>query len=130
MASRIKAIKALRPKIELDRTIQMEELIRFIAGRSGLNSGGIRQVLIEVHNTIVFFNSYGQGVKVKGLGSYLPNIRLDGTIDIEHRQDPHLKRDLNQRKFDGTIMNRKNIGQAADELVALWNETHPNDPVG
>jgi len=35
----------------------------------------------------------------------------------------------NQREFGGTIMNRKNIGKSADELVALWNETHPDDPV-
>jgi hypothetical protein len=62
--------------------------------------------------------------------SYLPNTRLDGTIDIEPRQDPRLKRDLNQRKFGGTTMNRTNIGKSADELVALWNEIHPGDPVG
>ncbi|MCG3209797.1 MAG: hypothetical protein FOGNACKC_03424 [Anaerolineae bacterium] len=129
MVSRIKAINESRPKIALSRTVQMDELIKFIASHSGLSSGGIMQVLLEVHDAIVYFNSYGQGVKVEGLGTYLPNLRLDGSLDIEHRQDPRLKRDLNQREFGGAIVNHKNVGKSADELVALWNETHPDDPV-
>jgi hypothetical protein len=53
------------------------------------------------------------------LGTYLPNLRLDGTLDIDNQQDPHLKVGLNQDTFDGTIINRPNIGKSAEELVAL-----------
>jgi hypothetical protein len=63
------------------------------------------------------------------LGSYLPNIRLDGTLDVQHRLDWGLRRDLNRGKFQGRILNRRNIGKTLDELVALWNAAHPDDPV-
>jgi hypothetical protein len=129
MASRIKAISTLRPKIALEGTVQQDELFEFIAGRTRLTAGSLLQVLIELHEAIVFFNSYGRGVKIDGLGTYLPNLRLDGTLDIEHRQDPTLKKNLSRRDFGGTILNRANIGKSADELVALWNEAHPDDPV-
>jgi hypothetical protein len=34
-----------------------------------------------------------------------------------------------QRAFKGHIANTENIGKTADDLVALWNQEHPNDQV-
>ena len=31
--------------------------------------------------------------------------------------------------FRGRIINAENIGKSSDELVAMWNEAHPDDPV-
>ena len=36
---------------------------------------------------------------------------------------------MEQEKKEGTILNRRNVGKTPDELVALWNEDHPDDPV-
>lgn len=130
MTRRIKAINAMRPKIELGLTVQMDELVEFMAIRTGLNTGTIMYVLLEAHDAIAFFGRHGRGVKLDGVGTYLPNIRLDGSFDVEHRQDAKLKQKLNRKSFTGTIHNRKNIGKSGDELVALWNELHPDDPVG
>lgn len=91
--------------------------------------GDVIHMLALFHDAVVAFNRYGQGVKLEGLGTYLPNIGLDGTFDVQHRLDWGLRRDLNSRKFDGKIINRCNIGKTADELAALWNEEHPEDPV-
>ena len=129
MASRIKAIHALRPRIKLGPTVQTEQLAKFIAGRTSLNMSEIMLVLRELHEAIIFYGRSGRGVKLERLGTYLPNLRLDGTLDIHHRQDPHLKIGLNQDNFEGTIINRPNLGKTAEELVALWNEAHPEDPV-
>jgi hypothetical protein len=84
--------------------------------------------LAELHDAIVWFNRTGRGVKLEGLGTYLPNIRLDGTFDVQHRLDWGLRRALNRPEFKGTILNRRNIGKTPDELVAQWNEDHPEDP--
>lgn len=129
MANQIKAIHALRPRIEMGPTVQMAELAEFIAGRTGLNKSAIVQMLLELHDAIVFFNRHGRGVKLEGLGTYLPNVRLDGAINIQHRQSPRLPQALNQSHFAGTIINRKNIGKTSAELIALWNEAHPDDRV-
>jgi hypothetical protein len=129
MASRIKAIQAYRPRIEMRSTVQTDELVRHIADRTGYNKGDVVHMLAEFHDAIVFFNRSGYGVKLEGLGTYLPNIRLDGTLDVQHRLDWGLRRDLNRGKFQGTILNRRNVGKTPDELVALWNAAHPGDPV-
>jgi hypothetical protein len=46
-------------------------------------------------------------------------MRLDGSLDAQHRLDPAIRKGLN----------RKHIGKTADELVVLWNAEHPDDAV-
>ena len=87
-------------------------------------------VLRELRDAVVFFNRAGRGVKLEGLGTYLPNIQLDGTFDVQHRLDRSIKNALNAPgTFTGVILNRENIGKTADELVEMWNAEHPDDPV-
>ena len=129
MASRIRAINAYRPKVKLGKTAQMDELVKYIADRTGLNTGQIIFTLAELHDAIIFFNRLGAGVKLERLGTYLPNIRLDGTFDVQHRLDRGLKNGLNAHAFAGRILNRENIGKTSDELVALWDAEHPDDQV-
>ena len=31
--------------------------------------------------------------------------------------------------FRGEIKNRENIGKTGDDLVTMWNGSHPDDPV-
>ncbi len=113
----------------MGHTVQTDELAEYISDRSGYSKGDVIHMLTLFHNTVARFNRIGQGVKLEGLGTYLPNIRLDGTFNVQHRLDWGLRRDLNSRDFRGTILNRRNIGKTPDELVALWNEKHPEDPV-
>ncbi len=128
MASRIKAINAYRPRIVLGKRVEMEEMVSFIARSTGLNESGVRQVLLELRDAIVFFAAAGRPVKLEGLGTYTPSIDLDGTVKVGHRADSTLKARLNA-EFHGEIERRENIGKSGDELVALWNAEHPDDPV-
>ena len=130
MASRIKAINAYMPRIELGRRAEMEELINLIAARTGLNEGEIRQVLLEMRDSVLFYNLQGRAVKLEGLGTYTPIIQLDGDFKVGHRADVALKKGLNAPgEFRGDIENSENIGKTGDELVAMWNEDHSDDPV-
>ena len=130
MASRIAAINAYRPKVVLRPSVGMKELVEYIADRTGLNKGEIQIVLSELSATVQFFNKQGQGVKLPGLGTYLPKIDTQGKFSISHRLDREISNVLNAPgAFTGEIANRENIGKSGDELVALWNEAHPDDPV-
>ena len=130
MANKLKAINAYRPKIVLDATVQKDELIRYVAGRTGLNEGSVDYVLRELRDAIVFFGCSGRGVKIEGLGTYLPNIQLDGSFDVDYRQAPDIKNGLNAPGvFTGKIANKENVGKTVDDLVAMWNKAHPDDPV-
>ena len=130
MADRVKAINAYMPKIKLGKRVRTDDVVSFIARSTGLNEGGVRQVLYELRDTVLFYNLQGQAVQLEGLGTYTPVAQLDGTFRIGHRADITLKRRLNvPGEFSGEIENVENIGKTADQLVALWNEEHPDDPV-
>jgi hypothetical protein len=67
---------------------------------------------------------------VEGLGTYSPNISLDGTFDLQYRADTAFGNALNiPGIFSGSIYHRENIGKTGDELVQKWNEANPEDQV-
>jgi len=130
MASRIKAINAYMPNIKLGKRAEMSDLVEFISRSTGLNESTISQVLLELRDTVVFFNLRGQPVQLEGLGTYTPTIDLDGVIGVGHRADNYLKDHLNASgAFKGDIERRENIGKSGDDLAAKWNADHPADPV-
>jgi len=130
MASRIKAIGAYRPRIEQGNTVQRPELIRALSRATGLVEGSIDMVIKELRDQVIEFNRAGRAVKVEGLGTYAPNISLDGTLDLQYRADTAFGNGLNiPGIFTGTILNRENIGKTSDELVQKWNTENPEDQV-
>ncbi len=130
MASKIKAVNAYRPRIKLGKTASLEQLVDYIASRTGLSEGEVNFVLTELRDAAIFFTCQGRGVKIEGLGTYLPKVGLDGRFNISHRLDKKIKNGLNTPdEFTGDIENRANIGKTADELVAIWNKENPDDPV-
>lgn len=130
MASRIKAIGALRPRIELDKTAQKAELVRALARSTSLNEGSVDLVIKELRDQIIEYFRAGRAVKIEGLGIWTPNMALDGTLDVQYRADTALTNGANMGgTFTGNVVNRDNIGKTGEQLVERWNELHPEDPV-
>jgi hypothetical protein len=130
MASRIQAINAYCPKIKLGQRVEMDEVVKFIARSTGLNESGVRQVLLELRDVIIYHNLLGRAVKLEGLGTYTPTIGLDGEFNSKNRADPAIKNGMNAPgDFEGEIENRENVGKTSDDLVAQWDVDHPGDPV-
>lgn len=129
MASRISALNHYRPQIEYGDTADWREVANYMAASSTLSPSDIIGVLTGLEEAVLHFNLRGRGVKLEGLGTYLPNINYRGEMDVAHRLDRRLKRQLNNNSFNGRIRNKKNIGKSAAEVIALWNAEHPDDPV-
>jgi len=130
MAPRIKAVNAFRPRIEQGNTVQKPEFVRAVSRATSLVEGTVDQAIKETRDQIVEFCRAGRAVKVDGLGTFTPTIDLDGYFAISFRADSAMNAGINlQGTFSGTILNRENIGKTSDELVALWNEEHADDPV-
>jgi hypothetical protein len=130
MANKITAINKFRPKVVRGKSVKMRELVDYIAGRTGLNKGDIQMALSEFSGAIIFFNKSGQGVKLDGLGTYLPSIDIKGELSIEHRLDAEIKNAMNARgAFLGDIQNRENIGKTSQQLIEMWNLEYPADLV-
>ena len=130
MAVKITAINIFRPRIEQGNTVQKAELIRRLSHATSLVEGSVSLTLSELRFTILEYCLSGRAVKVEGLGTWAPSISLDGKISIVYRPDLGFDYELNKpNTFTGTITNRENIGKTSEELVAMWNEAHPEDPV-
>jgi hypothetical protein len=129
MASRISVINHYRPQIEYGETADWREVAEYMESISTLSKSDIIGVLTGLQGAVTYFNSQGRGVKLEGLGIYLPNINYQGELDVAHRLDKHLKRELNNGSFSGKIRNKRNIGKSAAEVIAMWNAEHPDDPV-
>ena len=130
MAPRIKAVNAYRPRIEQGNTVQKPEFIRAVSRATSLVESTADQTVKEVRDHIIEYCRAGRAVKVDGFGTFTPTIDLEGRFAISFRPDPFFGHGLNlPGTFSGTILNREHIGKTSDELVALWNEEHTDDPV-
>ena len=130
MANRIQAVSTYRPRIKQKGTVSTERLAEFIEGRTALNYGEILNVLMELHVAIRTYCLDGSAVKIEGLGTFSPSIALDGVFKVNCRMDVGIGKAMNVKAaFTGSIVNRNNVGLASEDLVALWNLDHPDDPV-
>ena len=130
MAHRIQAVNAYRPRIERGNTVQKPEWLRSASRSTSLVEGTIDLSIKELRDQILEYCRAGRAVKVEGLGIWTPNIALDGKLSIHYRADPSFAYGLNlPGVFSGKIQNRDNIGKTPDDLVGIWNEANPNDPV-
>ncbi len=128
MASKVKALNHYRPMVEYRYTIGLRELAEYIAKTSAFRPADVIGILESLHDAVLEFVSRGHGVRLDGLGTYLPNVNYKGEFDVAHRLDRRLKKSLNIH-YNGELVNRKHIGKTSDEVFALWNAEHPEDPV-
>ncbi len=130
MAHRLKAIQAKRPRIKYGDPTGMLEVVNYIADRTGVNEGTADLVMKESRDAIIFFNRAGRAVTIEGIGTFRPNIALDGKLNIVFKMDKVLKNRLNapgERSMK--IINKDNIDKTPEDLIALWDEENPTDPV-
>jgi hypothetical protein len=129
MANRIKAIKALCPRLELDSPASEERFMELITQRTTLSAGVVKNVQESEVETLTGLLLEGRSVHT-GVAVYSPSIGLDGKLTVNVRVDVRILRALNMPgAYRGKIINAGNIGQGAAELVALWNQANPGDPV-
>jgi len=130
MAHRIQVISIYRPRIEQGNTVQKPELIRSVSRATGIVEALLDYVIKELRDKIIDFLRSGRAVKIESLGTWTPNIGLDGSLSIQYRPDTALVNALKiPGTFTGRVVNSEHIGMTGDELVAKWNEHHLDDPV-
>lgn len=130
MAHMMKAIQAYSPRVTISRMVQINEIVNYIADRTGLNTGTILYVMMELRDSLLTYTGMGYSVKLPGLGSYAPTIDKEGTFGINHTSDKRLLQKLNAPdRFTGDIRNKDMIGKSIDDFIERWNEEHPKDKV-
>lgn len=130
MAIKLKAISTLRPRIKLGKKAGLKQVVKQIVARSTLNEGEVYNALRELRDVVAHICLTGRSVSLDGLCSYTPSVQLDGSFKLVHRMDKDMNALMNTPfAFEGDIVNKDNIGLTPDDLVSLWNEENPSDPV-
>jgi hypothetical protein len=129
MATRIQAINAYCPRIVHTDTAGEERYIELVSQRTTLSPGVIKNVQESRRETLIGLLLDGRRVRTGG-ATYSLSIDLKGKLSVNVQADSRITRAANQKKaFRGRIANAENIGKTSDELVEMWNEAHPDDPV-
>ena len=128
MAQKIQSVTAYRPRIELGQPANEDRFMELVTNRTTLSSGVVKNVQEAEVEALIGLLLDGRAVHT-GIGIYTPSIDLDGTLEVKVRVDKRILQALNSGGFRGRILNADNIGKTGDELVALWNEEHSDDPI-
>ena len=130
MAYLIQAVKAYGPKLDLNQTLQLNEVADWMAMRTGLNKNETLMILQELNEAILYFNRQGTPIKLPGIGIFSPSIDSDGVIRINLRADNELRNSINNANaYVGQVLNSVNIGLDSQGYKALWDADHPDDPL-
>ena len=129
MAKKIQAIQAYRPRIDLGDSTKTERFLELITQRTTLSPGVVKNVQESEVETLIGLLLDGHAVHT-GTALYTPNIDVEGKFSVTVRVDKRILRALNgDGAFRGKLINAENIGMTSDQMVAVWNEEHPTDPV-
>ena len=128
MAKKIQAYTEFGPRLEPATPLSGDELIEQITEGSNESMSSVLAVLSALDSATEQALKAGRIVQMPNGTHYRPIGKQDGTIKIKVRVNPFVIRDVNDN-YRGEWRNAENIGKSTDELVALWNEAHPDDPV-
>jgi nucleoid DNA-binding protein len=130
MATLIQAVTAFRPRVVSKGTIGLDILsLRLTHGslvKRSIASMVLEDLLEQIRNALL----EGNTVNLPGVGRFGVSIGTDGRLRANIRVAAELRNALaTPGAFKGDILRRDNIGLSTAEIVALWDEEHPEDPV-
>lgn len=133
-----KGKRKVYPKIQINRQIEMEELVERIQDRSGVyRPGVVNGILMTLADALVDYLSLGYNVKVKGLGNFSLSLEFtdeksnemengDSKMNYRHVsvKDINLKSD---KELVKRIKERTSLEHCMSEVNKLEPETFPRN---
>ena len=120
MAKKIQAWTEFGPRLEPANPVSSDEPIENIVAATNQSRGSVLAVLAELDVQIESALKAGRIVHLPNDTHYKPTGKKDGSVNINVRVNAG---------FHGKWINAKNIGKSEAEIIALWNEAHPDDKV-
>ena len=128
MSNKIKAWTAFGPRLEPKEPMQPEEVIENIIKATNQSKGSVLAVLSELDVQLESGLKSGRVVHLPNGTHYRPVGKKDGSVNIQVRVNPEIDKNVNAG-FRGKWRNSENIGKSEMEIVAIWNEAYPEDPI-
>ena len=130
MAKLIQAIATYGPRIQLMEAVLPRRFMELITYRTTLSTGVVKNVQESEVETLIGLLMEGRPVHT-GVAIFTPVIDSKGNLSVSVRVDKRIISALNAPgAFTGRISNSTNIGRTSEEIAALWNQGHPDNPVG
>ena len=129
MAKLIQAIATYGPRIQLMEAVLPQRFMELITHRTTLSTGVVKNVQESEVETVISLLKEGRPVHT-GVAIFTPVIDSKGNLSVSVRVDKRINTALNAPgAFTGKISNSTNIGRTSEEIAALWNQGHPDNPV-
>ena len=128
MTKAIKAWTKFGPRLEPKDPMDSEEIIENIVKATNQSRGSVLAVLSELDVQLEGGLKAGRTVQLPNGTHFRPVGKKDGSVDIQVRVNPVIDRNVNAN-FRGKWRNAENIGKSEAEIIALWNEAYPEDPI-
>jgi hypothetical protein len=128
MFQSIKAWAKFGPRLEPKDPMDSEEIIENIVKATNQSRGSVLAVLSELDVQLEGGLKAGRVVQLPNGTHFRPVGKKDGRVDIQVRINPAIDRNVNAN-FRGKWRNAENIGKSEMEIIALWNEAFPEDPI-
>jgi hypothetical protein len=128
MANNIKAWARFGPRLEPKDPMDSEEIIENMVKATNQSRGSVLAVLSELDVQLESGLKAGRVVQLPNGTHFRPVGKKDGRVDIQVRVNPAINRNVNAN-FRGKWRNAENIGMSEAEIIALWNEAFPEDPI-
>ena len=133
-----KGKRRVYPKVQINRQIEMEELVERIQDRSGVyRPGVVNGILMTLADALVDYLSLGYNIKVKGLGNFSLSLEFtdeksnemengDSKMNYRHVsvKDINLKSD---KELVKRIKERTSLERCMSEVNKLEPETFPRN---
>ncbi|MGC1378377.1 MAG: hypothetical protein WA821_19250 [Anaerolineales bacterium] len=128
---RLIAVNQLRPKIVSQNIVDHEAMSGRMSKNTTYNAEEIYGILRMYTKDILAALQAGETVKIDGVLTLVPNMKVGGEVDLALRGDRGATAALNNPTLwtADKVSNHANLGKDADALVAQWNKDHPDDPV-
>ncbi len=128
MAKRIQMWRKLGPRLAPATPVESEEVIEELVANTNQTRGSVLGVLSELDAVIEKALKAGRRVKLPNGMILIPMGKRDGSIVIRASFGKPMIGRINVEKRAKWI-NADNIGKTEDEMVILWNELYPDDPI-
>jgi len=131
MTKKLVAVNQIRPKIVSQNVVGLEEMSGRISTNTTYHTEEMYSILRMFTAGCIAALQNGETVKIDGLLSITPNMKVGGEVDLAIRGDRSAIAGLNNPTLwtADKVSNHANLSKDTDALVAQWNTDHPDDQV-
>jgi hypothetical protein len=128
MAKKIQAWVEFGPRVQLSDPMTPREIIESLVNATNQSRGSVLALLSELDVLIEAGLKAGRIVQLPNGTHFEPVGKKDGSVIVAVRVNPEVTRRVNN-EFHGKWLRPENRGITEAEVIELWNQAHPDDPL-